>query len=132
MKHVRKTKKAIFTTVMTCLSAFVAMEITLAEPKGGHIIIIVQRPDTPGAPRTPVVNPFVAELMDGSTSVLLGATDVIGTVSVQISSTAGDNYSTYFDTSDGAILLPISGNIGYYTLTISMPDGTLFIGEFTI
>lgn len=132
MKHVRKTKKAIFTTVMTCLSAFMAMEITLAEPIGGHVIIIVQRPDTPGAPRTPVVNPFVAELMDGSTSVLLGATDVIGTVSVQISSTAGDNYSTYFDTSDGAILLPISGNIGYYTLTISMPDGTLFIGEFTI
>lgn len=132
MKHVRETKRAIITTVMTCLSAIMAMEITLAEPMGGHIIIIVPRPDTPGAPRTPVVNPFIAELMDGSTSVLLGATDAIGTVSVQITSTAGDNYSTYFDTSDGSILLPISGITGYYTLTIVTPDGTRFVGEFTI
>lgn len=132
MKQVRETKKAIITTVMTCLSAFMAVEITLAEPMGGHLIIIVQRPDTPGAPRTPVVNPFIAELMDSSTSVLLGATDSIGIVSVQITSTAGDDYSTYFDTSDGAILLPISGITGYYTLTIITPDGTRFVGEFTI
>ena len=80
----------------------------------------------------PVHIPFIAELMDGSNSVLLGATDTIGIVSVQITSTSGDNYSTYFDTSDGAILLPISGNAGYYTLTIITPDGTHFVGEFSI
>ena len=98
----------------------------------GHIIILSQRPDAPGAPRTPITNPFIAELMDGFNSVLLGSADDVGTVAVQITSTAGDNYSTYFDTSDGAILLPISGNTGYYSLIIVTPDGTQYVGEFTI
>ena len=64
--------------------------------------------------------------------VILGASSAIGTVSVYLTSTAGDDYSTCFDTSDGAILLPVSGNAGYYTLTIITPDGTHYVGEFTI
>lgn len=108
-------------------------ERTTILAEGNKPIIIRQDPvDLEGAPRMPAYNPFIAELMDGSNSVLFGATDTIGTVSVQITSTAGDNYSTYFDTSDGAILLPISGNAGYYTLTIITPDGTHFVGEFSI
>lgn len=96
------------------------------------ILIIQDKSDDPDAPRTPSFNPFIAELMDGSNSVLLGSTDNVGTVAVQITSTAGDNYSTYFDTSVGAILLPISGNSGYYTLTIITSDGVHYVGEFTI
>ena len=75
---------------------------------------------------------FIAELMDGSNYVILGSTDNIGTVTVQITSTIGDNYTTFFDTSDGTIFLPISGNTGYYTLTIITSDGTHYVGEFTI
>lgn len=108
-------------------------EQLFASSSEGRTIILVPKPTTPQeTPRSPEESPFIAELMDGSNSVLLGATDTIGIVSVQITSTAGDNYSTYFDTSDGAILLPISGNAGYYTLTIITPDGTHYVGEFTI
>lgn len=116
----------------TSYSPLTAEETTLLT-EGNDPIIIRQDPvELPEAPRMPVHIPFIAELMDGSNSVLLGATDTIGIVSVQITSTSGDNYSTYFDTSDGAILLPISGNAGYYTLTIIATDGTHFVGEFTI
>ena len=116
----------------TSYSPLTAEETTLLT-EGNDPIIIRQDPvELPEAPRMPVHIPFIAELMDGSNSVLLGATDTIGIVSVQITSTSGDNYSTYFDTSDGAILLPISGNAGYYTLTIITPDGTHFVGEFSI
>lgn len=132
MKKVPETTKAIITVVMTCLSVLMTEETSQAEPMCGDVIFIVPRPDTPGAPRTPVVNPFIAELMDGNNSVLLGSKDNVGIVSVQITSMAGDNYSTYFNTSVGAILLPISGNAGYYILTIITPDGTHFVGEFTI
>lgn len=100
---------------------------------GNHPILILPDPsDIPDAPRGPIFNPFIAELMDGSDSVLLGAIDNIGTVYVQITSTSGDNYSTYFDTSDGAILLPISGDVGAYTLSISTLNGFRYVGEFTI
>ncbi len=97
----------------------------------GEVIIIRQdTTDELGAPRTPVQIPFFAELMNGY--VILGTTTPCGTVSVRITSTAGDDYSTNFDTSDGAILLPISGNPGDYTLSITTPAGTHFIGEFSI
>ena len=96
------------------------------------VLIIQDKSDDPDAPRTQSFNPFIAELLDGSNSVLLGSTDNVGTVAVQIISMAGDNYSTYFNTSVGTILLHISGNAGYYILTIITPDGTHYVGEFTI
>lgn len=102
-----------------------------AVSKVSKTIIIVQKPTTPPeAPRMPAYNPFFAELMDGY--VILGSSTVYGTVSVSLTSTAGDNYSTSFDTSDGAILLPISGDAGLYTLQITTSGGLQFVGEFTI
>ena len=96
-------------------------------------ILIRQNPTNPiGEPRTPVSNPFFAELLEGSGYVLLGVTTPCGNVSVQITSTAGDDFSTYFNTSSGVILLPISEDPGYYTLLITMGDGVQFIGEFTL
>ena len=127
----KRLMKLLIAPAMTSLAVLFTAESSQAVSMQGHIIII-QKPDPEEDPRSPIAIPFIAELMDGSNSVLLGATDTIGTVSVQIISTAGDNYSTYFDTSDGAILLPISGNAGYYTLTIITPDGTHYVGEFTI
>lgn len=128
----KKALFRLFCALLTAFSLISSQEILLASSLRGSTIIISQIPTTPEEPRTPANIPFIAELMDGSDSVLLGATDTIGTVSVQITSTVGDNYSTYFDTSFGAILLPISGNTGHYTLTITTPDGIHYVGEFTI
>ncbi len=92
------------------------------------IIIRQDSTELPGAPRSN--NPFFAELSNGY--VILGASTSSGTVLVRITSTAGDDYSTYFNTSAGMILLPISGDPGDYLLSITTPDGIHYIGEFTI
>lgn len=106
-------------------------DLLAADTNNGTVIVIVRRPTTPPeTPRTPEYNPFFAELMNDY--VILGASSAFGTVLVCLTSTAGDYYSTYFDTSDGAILLPVSGIAGYYTLTIITPDGTHYVGEFII
>ena len=103
----------------------------LTSNQGGDPIIIRQNPADPiGAPRSPEGSPFFAELMNGY--VILGSSTPCGTVSVHISSTAGDDYSTNFDTSDVTIIIPISGTPGDYTLSITTPLGAHFIGEFTI
>ena len=110
------------------LSAF-----CLSAQNNGEIIIVVQQDEPitpPGAPRSPEYNPFFAELVWNS--VLLGSMNSCGSVSVEIASTAGDNYSVYFDTTTGMILLPISGNPGDYTIRITTPMGVHYIGEFTI
>lgn len=116
------------TSLAVLLTAVPAQAVSLR----GHIIIITPKPDPEDDPRSPINNPFFAELMDGSNSVLLGATDNIGIVYVQIVSTAGDSIGTYFDTSDGTIVIPISGNVGYYTLTITLSGNQYFVGEFVI
>lgn len=128
----KRFSKLLIAPAMTTLAVLMAAESSQAVSMQGHVIIIIQKPDPEEDPRSSIVNPFHAELLEETNSVLLGVTNTIGTVSVQITSTAGDNFSTYFDTSDGSILLPISGYTGYYTLTISLADGTLYVGEFTI
>ena len=92
------------------------------------IIIVVDPTDPIDDPRSN--NPFFAELSNDY--VLLGSSTSCGTVSVRITSTAGDDYSTNFDTSTGVILLPISGESGQYTLTILTAEGVRYIGEFIL
>lgn len=123
--------KTFIAPAMTSLAVLITAQFSQAVSMQGHIIII-QKPEPEEDPRSPIANPFIAEFQEETNSVLLGVTDSIGTVCVQITSTAGDNLSTYFDTSDGAIILPVSGNAGYYTLTIITPDGTHYVGEFSI
>ncbi|MBR5736144.1 MAG: hypothetical protein IKX60_05085 [Bacteroidales bacterium] len=97
----------------------------------GEDIIISQKPINPqGVPRTPIIIPFYAELESGY--VLLGSFSSCGIVDVSLTSTAGDDYSTVFDTANGSIIIPISGNTGDYVLLITTPAGTEYIGEFSI
>ena len=130
MKTIQRFGLSIILLVASMVTGTSAI-IKNASLKESEPIVISPYPANPiGAPRAPEVIPFFAELLNGY--VILGSTTPCGTVSVRITSTAGDDYSTNFDTSDGAILLPISGNPGDYTLSITTPAGTHFIGEFSI
>ena len=131
-KEMKRTLQKLFSASLIALGVISMQEQMSASQQNGETIIIVQCPPTSEGPRTQVPNPFVAVLMNGGTNVCLSATSPCGTVSGSITSTAGDNYTTYFDTSDGSILLPISGNTGYYLLSITMADGIQFKGEFTV
>lgn len=95
-----------------------------------QIIIVQSSTIPPGSPRMPAYNPFYAELENGN--VVLGSFSYYGTVEISLTSTAGDNYSTVFDTVDGTILIPISGNTGDYILLITTASGLEFIGEFSL
>ena len=98
---------------------------------GDNTIIIHEvSNDLPGAPRSIV--PFSAEYDDLLNSVVLSCVDDCGEVSVTLVSTAGDWYQTVFDTEDGSIIIPASGDSGHYTLTIVTSDGATYVGEFVL
>ncbi len=78
----------------------------------------------------PAYNPFFAEFANGN--VLLGSYTYYGIVDVSLTSTAGDDYSTVFDTADGTIIIPVSGYAGDYTLLITTASGLEYVGEFSI
>lgn len=97
----------------------------------GNVITIRQRPgESSDAPRSSSYCPFVAEQEDAY--VLLNCLNTLGFIDVILYSTAGDYYSTVFDSMDGYILIPISGEEGHYILTITTSGGQIFEGEFDI
>ena len=97
----------------------------------GEEIRLSQKPTTPnGSPHMPAYVPFYAELE--TDYVLLGSYSNCGIVDVSLTSTAGDDYSTVFDTSDGTIYIPISGYTGDYVLLITTRAGVEYVGEFSI
>lgn len=128
MKHYSIIK--MMAIVMMALSSFCASapKSNASNCEGTVLIIRQSSPQNPNTPRTPVVNPFFASIED--TYVLLGSTSPYGVVSVTLVSTAGDNYTTDFDTEDWTINIPVSGNSGHYTLTLVAESGAVFVGEF--
>lgn len=101
------------------------------EPQGGTLILIEQKNDTSsGGPRSPGFNPFIACLVDGY--VILQSDVPCGQASIVLLSAAGDFYSTVFDTAEGFILVPVSGEAGWYSLRIKTPSHGEFHGEFEI
>lgn len=102
-----------------------------ASPDGDGPIIIIINPDDPiGEPRGPVFNPFTAYLQ--GYNVVLNCSVYYGDVVVVLVSTAGDYYTTVFDTSDGSTVIPISNLSGDYTLCLTDASGMQFIGEFNV
>lgn len=97
---------------------------------GEEIVIVIRPTIPPGAPRSIVINPFSAILIDGTVQLFCDVP--YGTVKVNLESISGDTISTYFDTTSGCLTLPISGNTGYYMLRITTISGQEFIGEFGI
>lgn len=94
-------------------------------------VIIYQKPtELSENPRSPISNPFFATR--GTSYVILGSQFEYGVVAVTLISTAGDFYETQFDTEDGQIIIPITGDAGHYTLTLVTELGVVFEGVFDI
>lgn len=88
-------------------------------------------PQNPGeGPRTQTDIPFSA--YRGAYYVTLLSVVDYGVVDVELYSTAGDSISMLFDTSEESIMIPISGEAGDYTITITDQQGQIYIGLFSI
>ena len=107
-----------------------AMGFSQKANDGEGIVLEPRDPDPIGTPRGPVFNPFTAYLQGNY--VILNSSASYGDVDVTLMSTAGDYYTTVFDTSDASIIIPISGLAGDYTLMLIDPLGVQFVGEFNL
>ena len=126
--------KKLMKAALYCMCLFLCMGFSeassLSKKDGNQISIRNVSDDLPGAPRSIV--PFEAEYNDVFNCVVLTCITPCGDVAVTLTSTAGDWYQTVFDTLDGSILIPTSGDSGDYTLTLVTSDSTTYVGEFCI
>ncbi len=106
------------------------LTISLAAKTDGELpVIIISDPDS-GETRSPEQIPFYAQIQ--GSYVILSCYSSIGNANVTLTSTAGDDYETVFDTSFGVIFIPISGNSGLYRLDIVLLSGQSYYGEFIL
>ena len=129
-------KKSLFPFLVALLITNISSEFylhahyhVLSDP-GDLIIIRPQEGEHTGTPRGPVFNPFTAQLWDSY--IVLNSNESCGDVEVTPTSTTGDFFSTNFDTEEGSIIIPISGDTGYYVLNLVTEGGLIFDGEFDI
>ncbi len=120
----------VFCILLGCFASLSSQAFDYRQSEGKDIKIVPMPIGAQGAPRMPEYNPFFAELESGY--VLLGSFSSCGIVDVSLTSTAGDDYSTVFDTSNGTIYIPISGYTGDYVLLITTLSGVEYVGEFSI
>lgn len=114
------------------LTASVAafMSIGMNAKTDGEIPIPIISEPNPNENRSPEQVPFRAYVLDSY--VVLSCTSSIGNADVTLTSSAGDDYETVFNTAFGSILIPISGNAGSYRLDIVLTSGQSFYGEFKL
>lgn len=120
----KTTIKLLLTAIFAVLIAFGATAKT-----DGEEPIIILNPDS-NDNRSPEQIPFYAQIQ--GSYVILGCYSSIGNATITLTSTAGDDYETIFDTSFGVIFIPISGNSGFYRLDIVLPSGQSYYGEFIL
>jgi len=122
-----KTIKFIIAAILAAMAIFPAGG--MEDPSSIPIICTNGRPGE-AVGRSLEQQIFFAEYNDLLNCVVLTCVSPCGDVEVTLESTAGDWYQTVFDTLDGAILIPASGDSGNYALTIVASDGTTYEGEF--
>lgn len=131
MKAIHIILSAIMSMVVATFAGAYAPKQSDAEQQG-EVLTIRQRPvNSPNTPRTSAYNPFYAELEDSCVYVS-AIDDFYGMVDLVLTSTAGDYYNTIFDTGNGLICIPFSGDEGQYTITLETLCGLVFEGVFEL
>lgn len=127
-------KKTIKLIAAGLIAAMTSLPLSGVEDPTEIPVIIVYNPGNEGLDlgRSQSQQVFFAEYNDIWSSVVLSCVDECGDASVTLVSTAGDWYQTVFDTEDGYIIIPVSGDSGHYTLTIVTSDGATYVGEFDL
>lgn len=111
----------------------------LASPTGkttGEILDVPihsgEEPTPDGRPHAPTRSLFSA-FVDSALGALTVTSryDVGDVVAVVENNSTGEYYSDTFDSSEIAVL-PISGTCGLWRITLTLEDGTEFVGDFSL
>ena len=103
--------------------------IGINSPQDGGVILRPVEGES-DYPRAPLLHPFI--VYHQGNFVYFGSISFCGEVTIVLTSTGGDYFTTFYTAEQGTILLPISGNEGTYTVIVVMESGTQLVGKFII
>ncbi len=111
--------------------ALVATTITVDSSDGDPIeIVITQNQNDPNGNRSPM--PISGYVDTATSAVYLFFSSPCGMVNITFSNlSTGDSFGTAVN-GMGTVIIPISINAGFWTVTFSLRDNIVYYGEFQI
>lgn len=122
--------------ILVMLLGALLASLALSAPARGDedVNIIIVDPHDPSAEvlhRDATQVPITCTVADSYLEVTFLSN--LGSVSVEIENqTTGEYTQTSVNSAISPAIFPISGNAGFWTITFTLPDGTVYYGEFTI
>lgn len=126
---------------LSVFAIIVVAGTALASPtgtrKGDQVLVPLSEGDknndkSTGRPQAPALSLFTVFWDTDLGSLFVSSRYDVGEVSATIENLlTGDFYSYTFDSADSA-LLPINGSAGFWTITLTLDNGTEFAGEFQL
>ena len=126
---------------LSVFAIIVVAGTALASPtgtrKGDQVLVplsegVKNNDKSTGRPHAPALRLFSAFVDTNSNTLFVSSRYDVGEVSATIeNTTAGDIYSYTFDSADTA-LLPINCTAGFWTITLTLDSGAVFVGEFQL
>lgn len=122
-------------SIIMLLGAILASHVLCAPAWGDEDVnIIIVDPNGPAAEvlhRSPAQAPVLCLLAEDCLNVAFLSN--LGSVSVEIENqTTGEYTQTVVNAVAGPMVFPFSGNAGFWTITFSLADGTVYYGEFSL
>lgn len=128
-------KKHFFLLMTSIVMAITALASPAEKTMEEIIGVSVEKKDEGyphGRPHAPALRLFSAFVDTNSNTLFVSSRYDVGEVSATIeNTTAGDIYSYTFDSADTA-LLPINCTAGFWTITLTLDSGAVFVGEFQL
>ena len=128
-------KKHFFLLMTSIVMAITALASPAEKTMEEIIGVSVEKKDEEyphGRPQAPALRLFSAFVDTDSSALFVSSRYDVGEVSATIeNTTAGDIYSYTFDSADTA-LLPINCTAGFWTITLTLDSGSVFVGEFQL
>lgn len=121
------------TSIVVALSALVVIQgkpRCIQDPT--YPVIIIQHPSTSGNPRGDNHLEITAYYDAGLLSVFANIECEGNNVSVDIQNTSSNESFCYVIPGSGSSVLPISGTSGYWTITFTLENGSVYYGYFVL
>ena len=129
-------KKILMITLMLCFSCIASPLLKSQTPPDdpAQILIIIEIKDEhpSGIPKSPAAVSLQAYFDCTTSEIVVTAQNAGACINVCVENLVSGEQSLQAISGNGVSYIPISGNSGFWQITLYLDDGAVYVGEFTI
>lgn len=130
-------KKILTMALMLCLSGIASLPLRGQTPPNDseEIPIVINKQEEPhpsGIPKAPSAVRLQAYYDCASSEIVVSARNAGTNINVSVENLVSGESSVFSISGNSVSYMPISGTSGYWLLTFTLENGSVYIGQFTL